>query len=88
MASSFPGRPYHHQCCQHVPIASWWTVSEHLGSGTRVLEKNVKSATLYYIENNGQALRKESDMLEALNHYFVSVVRNLAKQIDTQLEDR
>ena len=39
----------------------------------RVLEKNVKSTTLSCIENNGQTYAKECDMLEALNHHFVSV---------------
>ena len=53
----------------------------------RVLEKNVKSTTLSYIENNGQTLTKECDMLETLNHHFVSVGLNLAKQIDVKPED-
>ena len=39
----------------------------------RVLKKNVKSTTLSSIEYNGQTLTKECDVLEPLNHHFVSV---------------
>ena len=39
------------------------------------------------IENNGQTLTKECDMLEALNHHFVSVGLNLAKKIEVKPED-
>ena len=53
----------------------------------RVLEKNVKSTTLSCIENNGQTLTKECDMLEALSHHFVSVGLNLAKRIDVKPDD-
>ena len=52
-----------------------------------VLEKKVKSTTLSYIEDNGQTLTKECDMLEALNEHFVSVGVNLGKQIDEKPED-
>ena len=51
------------------------------------MEKNVKSTTLSCIENNGQTLTKECDMLEALNPHFVSVGLNLAKQIDVKPKD-
>ena len=53
----------------------------------KVLENNVKSTTLSCIKNNGDTLTKECDMLEALNHHFVSVGLNLAKQIDVKPED-
>ena len=53
----------------------------------RVQEKNVKSTTLSCIENNGQTLTNECDILEALNHHFVSVGLNLAKQTDVKPED-
>ena len=56
------------------PKKMWKTIN-------KVLEKNVKSTALSSIENNGRTLTKECDMLEALNHHFVSVGLNLAKKI-------
>ena len=50
----------------------------------RDLENNVKSTTLPCIENNGQTLTKECDMLKALNHHFVSVGLYLAKKIEVK----
>ena len=56
-------------------------------TSNRVLEKNVKFTTLSCSDNIGQTLTKECNMLEALNHYCVSVGLNLAKQIDAKPDD-
>ena len=37
---------------------------------------------LFNINEGGKVLKKDSDMLEALNHHFVSVGTNLAKKPD------
>ena len=39
------------------------------------------------MNKDGKVLTKDSDMLEAINHHFVSVVINLAKKITSKPDD-
>ena len=52
-----------------------------------VLNKNKQSTVLSNINKDGKVLTKDSDMLEALNHHFVSVGTQLAKTITTKPDD-
>ena len=54
---------------------------------SRVLNKDKQSTVLSNINKDGKVLTKDSDMLEALNHHFVSGGTNLAKTITTKPDD-
>ena len=47
----------------------------------------MQSTVLSNINEGGKVLKKDSDMLEALNHHFVSVGTNLAKKITSKPDD-
>ena len=54
---------------------------------TKSLTEICKSAALSKSNEGGKVLTKDSDMLEALNHHFVSVGTNLAKKITSKPDD-
>ena len=55
------------------PKKMWRTIN-------KVLKKDIQSTVLSNINEGGKVLTKDLDMLEALNHHFVSVGTNLAKK--------
>ena len=55
------------------PKKMWKTIN-------KVLNKDMQSTVLSNISEGWKALTKDSGMLEALNHDFVSVGTNLAKK--------
>ena len=61
------------------PKKMWRTID-------KVLNKDMQSTVLSNINEDGKVLIKDSDMLEALNH-FVSVGTNLAKKIISKPDD-
>ena len=46
----------------------------------KVLNKDMQSTVLSNINEGGKVLTEDSDILEALNHHFVSVGANLTKK--------
>ena len=50
----------------------------------KVLSKDMQSTVFSNINEGGKVLTKDLDMLEALNHHFVSVGTNLARKITSK----
>ena len=53
----------------------------------RVLEKYSKSTMPVSLNIEGRKLNKEGDIMEALNHHFVSVEQKLASKIEQNAND-
>ena len=62
------------------PKKMWYTIN-------RVLEKSSKSTMPASLNIEGRKLTKEGDILEALNHHFVSVGPKLASKIEQNAND-
>ena len=53
----------------------------------KVLDKNVNTVSLSNLEIDGKCLTRERDVLEAINHHFVSVGPKLAEKIASKQGD-
>ena len=62
------------------PRKMWKTIN-------RILNKDTQATVLSNINKDGEVLTKDLDMLEALNHHFVSVGTNLTKKITPKPDD-
>ena len=56
------------------PKKMWRTIN-------KVLDKNVNTVSLSSLERDGKYLTRERDVLEAMNHHFVTVGPKLAEKI-------
>ena len=65
---------------QHNPKKMWQTIK-------RVLERSSNSAIPTSLTVEGKRLIRERDVLQALNHHFVSVGQNLAGQNEQNSND-